>query len=155
MLKAISKGFSLIELLIVIAIIGVLAAVAIPQYQQYTDRAKFVNIVTSMDEVRKGYQVCYFDNGNSASCDTPSELGISTSATNWTTVSSVLNKYIGSLGTNTAASNIITFTATASTGGFTSAAQGKTYILTGTDTAGRVTWSITGTCIASKLCKDS
>ncbi|MBC7489249.1 MAG: pilin [Glaciimonas sp.] len=47
--KKVKKGFTLIELMIVIAIIGVLAAVALPAYQDYTTRAKISEVILQMD----------------------------------------------------------------------------------------------------------
>lgn len=44
-----SKGFSLIELMIVVSIIGILAMIAVPSYQQYTMRARFAEVITTAD----------------------------------------------------------------------------------------------------------
>jgi type IV pilus assembly protein PilA len=52
MLKQVQKGFTLIELMIVVAIIGILAAVALPAYQDYTKRAKMAEVVLAASACR-------------------------------------------------------------------------------------------------------
>jgi prepilin-type N-terminal cleavage/methylation domain-containing protein len=45
----IMRGFSLIELMIVVSLIGILAAMAVPSYQQYAKRARFADVITSAE----------------------------------------------------------------------------------------------------------
>lgn len=57
------SGFTLIELLVVVLIIGILASVALPQYQKSVDRARLTEVLTVMDAVRKGVDLYYLENG--------------------------------------------------------------------------------------------
>ena len=70
-MKRMQQGFTLIELMIVVAIIGILAAIAIPQYQDYTIRAKVASAITSLNNLKTAVALCSQENGGVlTSCDT-------------------------------------------------------------------------------------
>ena len=64
MLKNIQKGFTLIELMIVIAIIGILAAIAIPAYQNYTIRSQVTEGLSLADGWKTSISEYYAQNGS-------------------------------------------------------------------------------------------
>jgi type IV pilus assembly protein PilA len=69
------QGFTLIELMIVVAIIGILAAVALPQYQNYTTKAKWATNIMATDSMKVAISECLQTQGGLvASCDTLGEL---------------------------------------------------------------------------------
>ena len=139
-MKKVQQGFTLIELMIVVAIIGILAAVAIPSYQDYTKKAKFQDIVSSAAAVELAISTCMNENAGDASlCDTAAKVGLTTitDSKEATTALAI-----------TAATAAVTATAGAPAGGFT-------YINTPSLAAGAsaMTWTQSGTCLAAKACK--
>ena len=135
-MKAVQKGFTLIELMIVVAIIGILAAVAIPAYQDYVKKAKFSEVLSLSDSYKTAVALCYQDTNDWTVCDANSN-GIPANAAATVALTSM-----------TVIDGAITMTGTAATGSYTS-------ILTpSVNAAGSaITWAQTGTCLAVKFCK--
>lgn len=67
-MKAVNKGFTLIELMIVVAIVAILAAIALPAYQTYTKKAKFTEVIQATSPYKTAVEVCAFKLGSLAAC---------------------------------------------------------------------------------------
>ncbi|WP_324826121.1 pilin [Aeromonas sp. ASNIH3] len=67
------SGFTLIELMIVVAIVAILAAIALPAYQSYTKKAKATEITAAMGQVKTDLEICVqttgVASGSTATCD--------------------------------------------------------------------------------------
>ncbi len=139
-MKKVQQGFTLIELMIVVAIIGILAAVAIPAYSDYVSKAKFQDINSAISPVETAISLCLQENnGVLASCDTAAKVGV-------TLPTDAQMKYSGAV-TITTATAAVNATAAAEAGSYT-------YINTPTLNGGIVEWDQSGTCEGVGYCKE-
>ena len=135
-------GFTLIELMIVVAIVAILAAVALPAYQKYTARAKFTEVITGTSGVKQQVELCMYDKGF-ASTDCANDA----SGAGWAIKASgdYSTPYMATIEVEDGV-----ITATASSGENLDSA---TYILSPVSgAAGQVTWTVGGDCKGKDLC---
>ncbi|MGL3043487.1 pilin [Acinetobacter pecorum] len=67
-MNTVQKGFTLIELMIVVAIIGILAAIAIPQYQNYIAKSQVSRVMSETGSLKTVLETCILDGKTAASC---------------------------------------------------------------------------------------
>jgi type IV pilus assembly protein PilA len=105
MLKKVQQGFTLIELMIVIAIIGILAAIAIPAYQNYTIRSQVTEGLSLADGWKTSISEYYAQNGSF-----PTASGTSGGAGTIAVSGASVGKYVGSINVSTGGNIIVDYT---------------------------------------------
>jgi type IV pilus assembly protein PilA len=133
------QGFTLIELMIVVAIIGILAAVALPAYQTYTKKAKFTEVVLATSGAKVAVEICAQDQSATTNC-TAGSNGVPADITSTATGAA------GNIASVVTSGGTITATAIGAAATASNGLNGETYVLTPALGNGKVTWVVSGTC---------
>jgi type IV pilus assembly protein PilA len=106
-MKKVQQGFTLIELMIVIAIIGILAAIALPAYQQYTNKARFSEVILATSAVKTAVELCVQTNGglSATTCVLASDNGVTAAIAGASAPGSVNTVGVSAAGVITATPN--------------------------------------------------
>ena len=141
-MKRVQQGFTLIELMIVVAIIGILAAVALPAYQGYIRKAAYSEVIAQANPIKTAISECMNIKSALADCDTLADLGIDASPAATNAFDSL---------TITAATAAITMTPKAYKGILAT----DTCVLTPTLTGTAITsWAYSGACLTKGYAKN-
>ena len=119
-MKAIQKGFTLIELMIVVAIIGILAAVALPAYQDYTVRARVSELILAGSGFKTSIAEAVQSVGTGNISDASPQISQLTVAAVGKVVGGTVNPVTGKItisGDSTTQNAVVNMTPTAQTGG--------------------------------------
>ena len=145
-MKAVQKGFTLIELMIVVAIIGILAAIAIPAYQDYTVKSK----VTEASNLIAGVKQAVAEQSDyTGISNATAATALAMNAPLDTTITGNYVAKVTAAGTS-ATTATITVTHKAASATVPTALGGTTIIWTGVQNGGSVSWTVTGGTLAAK-----
>lgn len=133
-------GFTLIELMMVVAIIGILAAIALPSYQDYAARARYAEVVAAATPARTRVDLCVQTNGAGQCGSIPAGSG-------WAAANGV-----GSVAISLDEADFLV--TVAPSGLAAGIATDDTYVLRGIVSSGSVNWTTdtSSGCLASGLC---